>query len=187
MNYNYFADKCDKIRVLDFIFNQTDLQIFDLGSKFGEEICQYQNLAEITSKFDLERGDKFAVTFQMYSPSFKGKVELRKIDLDPKHSHGQSFRYSVVGLGLIQLYFGGLKKNELYQSHIGHLTEKKALQLEHSDILEYKTNQWDWRVIEQTSRKLKYHIHNKLSIRKLGSLGIMEGADQLTKKGVTFR
>ena len=30
MNYNFFATSPDKIRVLDFIFTQTDLQVFDL-------------------------------------------------------------------------------------------------------------------------------------------------------------
>jgi|SRR5882724_10748976 len=84
MTCDFFADKGDKIKVLDFIFNETDLLIYDLGSLYGQEICGYKSVSEISSKFDLINGDKFAVTFQLWSPRHKGIPIFRKIDLDPK-------------------------------------------------------------------------------------------------------
>jgi hypothetical protein len=187
MTYDFFADKADKLKILDYIFNETDLQVYDLGSPYGQEICEYKSIEEISSKFDLDNGDKFAVTFQLWSPRHKGKPLFRKIDLDPKRCNGHTFRYSTDGWGLIQLYFGGLKNNELNQSHFGHFNESGALKNESSTALNGKVNDWDWSEIQATSRKLKYQIHNKLATRKIGSFGVLAGADILEKQGIIFR
>lgn len=187
MNYNFFADKQDKLEILDFIFKDTDLHVYDLGSPYGQEICQYKTVDEISSKFDLDNGDKFAVTFQLWTPRHKGKLLFRKIDLDPKHCNGHTFRYSTDGWGLIQLYFGGLKNNELNQSHIGHFNEKGALKWADTNNVNGLVSSWDWKEIQATSRKLKHQIHNKLATRKIGSLGVLSGADKLETKGIKLR
>src|SRR4051812_29423219 len=106
MNYDFFADKDDKIAVLDFIFSETDLHVYDLGSPYGEPICKYNSVEDIASKFDLENGSQF---FQLWSPRHEGKVIFRRVILDPKHCDGYDFRFSTEGCGLIQLYFHGLK------------------------------------------------------------------------------
>jgi len=186
MNYNFFANKADKLKILDLIFNNTDLQIYDLGSPYGQEICQYKSINEISSKFDLEI-DEFGTTFQLWTPRHKGKPIFRKIDLDPKRCKGHKFRYSTDGLGLIQLYFGGLKNNELRHSHIGHFNEKEALKQEDFHITNELVSSWDWKEIQATSRKLKYEIHNKLATRKIGSFGLLSGADQLEAQGLKLR
>lgn len=188
MNYNFFASKVDKLEILDFIFKETDLHVYDLASSYEQTICQYKNIDEISSKFDLDKGDKFAAAFQLWSPRHKGKPIFRKIDLDPKRCNGHTFRYSTEGWGLIQLYFGGIKNNELYQSHIGHFNEKVALKWEETNNdVNGLVNMWDWKEIQATSRKLKYQIHNKLAIRKMGSFGILSGADKLEKQGIKLR
>ena len=69
MTYDFFASKADKIEVLDFIFSSTSLQIYDLGSAHDQEIVQYKSTGEIVEKFDLENGNKFAVTFNCWSPT----------------------------------------------------------------------------------------------------------------------
>ena len=184
MTYNFFADKADKLVILDFIFKETDLHIYDFGSPYGQEICEYKNIDEIDSKFDLSNGDKFAVSFQLWAPRHKGKPLFRKVNLDPKHCDGYTFRYSTDGWGLIQLYFGGLKNNALNQSHIGHFNEMGALKNESTSSFNGKVNDWNWAEIQATARKLKYQIHNKLAIRKIGSLGVLSGADNLEKKGI---
>jgi hypothetical protein len=187
MTYDFFADRADKIEILDFILNETDLHVYDLGSPYGQEICQYKTVGEISSKFDLDNGGKFAVTFQLWTPRHKGKPLFRKIGLDPKHCNEHSFRYSTDGWGLIQLYFGGLKNNELNQSHIGHFNEREALKNESLTTFNGKVNDWDWAEIQATSRKLKYQIHNKLATRKNGSFGVLTGANNLVKQGIILR
>jgi hypothetical protein len=187
MTYDFFADKADKLDILEFIFKDTDLHVYDLSSAYGQEICQYKTVDEVSSKFDLDNGDKFAVTFQLWSPRHKGKPLFRKIDLDPKRCNGHTFRYSTEGWGLIQLYFGGLKNNELKHSHIGHFNEKGALKWDETNNVNGLVSSWDWTEIQATSRKLKYQIHNKLATRKIGSFGVLSGADKLEKQGIKLR
>jgi hypothetical protein len=187
MTYDFFADKDDKIQLLDFIFTQTDLQVFDSYSPGGQEIVEYKSTADIVAAFDLKSGGQFAITFQLWTPRFKGDLVFRKIDLNPKYSSGDTFRYATNGWGLIQLYFGGLKDNELYRSHIGHQSEKGALRWEgtHHDMGMVK--KWDWKAVEEMGRKLKYQIHNKMAKRKIGSSGVLEWADKLSEQGIKFR
>jgi hypothetical protein len=83
MTYEFYADKTDKLSVLDFIFNQTDLQVFDLASPYGQKIGQYKSCEEISAKFDLINGDKVAITFQLWTPRHKGEPVFRKVSLDP--------------------------------------------------------------------------------------------------------
>ncbi|UYN87567.1 MAG: hypothetical protein KIT51_05000 [Cyclobacteriaceae bacterium] len=186
MTYDFYADKSDKIEILNFIFRETDLQIFDCDSAFGQEINEYKTTDDINLKFDLESGGQFATTFQLWTPRFKGDLNFRKVDLDPKHCNGHTFRYSTDGWGLIQLYFGGLKNNELNRSHIGHQSEKRALTWETNNKEMGRVNKWDWKEVEQTGRKLKYQI-NKMAVRKINTFGVLIGADKLEGQGIKFR
>lgn len=186
MTYNFFADKADKLKVLEFIFKNTDLLVYDLSSAYGQDISQYKTIDEISSKFDLEI-DEFGTTFQLWTPRHKGKPIFRKIDLDPKHCNGHTFRYSTEGWGLIQLFFGGMKNNELKHSHIGHFNENGALKWEDTNKINGLVNSWDWTEIQVSSRKLKYQIHNKLATTKIGSLGVLQGAEKLEMQGIKLR
>jgi len=186
MTYDFFADKTDKIKILDFIFSGTDLKIYDHSSPYGQEICEYKNVDEVISKFDLDNGSNFGIGFQLWTPRHKGQPLFRKIDLDPKRCNGHTFRYSTEGWGLIQLSFGGLKNNELNQSHIGHFSEKEALKWEEINTFNGQAKSWDWTEIQKTSRQLKLQIH-KTATKSIGSFDVLEGAEQLQKIGITFR
>ena len=99
MTYDFFADKDDKIQILNFIFNKTDLQLFDSDSPYGQEIVEYKTTADIVSKFDLKSGGQFATKFQLWTKRFKGDLMFRKVELNPKHCDGHTFRYSTSGWG----------------------------------------------------------------------------------------
>lgn len=164
MTYDFFADESDKIKILEFIFNQTDLQVFDLYSELGQNICKYENIEDITSKFDLKNGANPTLNFNLWSPKHGGQIVFRKVKLDPKYCNGHTFRYATEGWGLIQLYFGGLKNNQLTKSHIGHFNEKGALKWASMGDFKGKVSDWDWKAIQVTSRKLKYHIQHKMGL-----------------------
>ncbi|MBS1664016.1 MAG: hypothetical protein JST68_23425 [Bacteroidetes bacterium] len=184
MTYDFFADKQDKIEILNFIFTQTSLEVFDLSSPPGQEINQYRSASEIESRFDLENGSSYAITLNCWAPEFGGKVLIRKVELNPKYCKGHTFRYTSEGWGMMQLYFGGIKDNALFHSHIGHFNEKGAQKWESVNRVNGAVNAWNWKNIEQTSRKLKYQIHNKMATLKIGSWGVLKGAEQLKASGV---
>jgi hypothetical protein len=183
MTYDFFASKSDKINLLDFIFRETDLKIYDLASPYGQEISEYKTTDEIAIKFDLVNGGQSAATFQLWTPRFGGDIFFRKVDLNPKYCNGHTFRYSTDGWGLIQLYFGGQKDNFLFHSYIGHFNEKGALKWQETNQLNGSVDKWNWKIIEQTSRTLRNQIDSKLVTRKIGSYRILQGADILNNTG----
>ena len=183
MTYDFFATKSDKINLLDFIFRETDLKIYDLASSYGQEISEYKTTDEIATKFDLENEGHLSPTFQLWTQRFGGDIFFRKVDLNPKYCNGHTFRYSTDGWGLIQLYFGGHKDNVLFHSHIGHFNEKGALKWQDTNKVIDNVDKWNWKIIEQTSRQLKNQIHNKLAAKKIGRYGVLQGADLLSNSG----
>ena len=186
MNYNFLASYDDKICIFDFLFENTDLQIFDLSSEYSQKVCQYRSTAEIISKFDLENGGQFAVTLQLWSPRCGGEVVFRKINLNPNYCEGHTFRYATSGWGLIQLYLGGYQKNSLYHSHIGHFNERGALGRADNDEVLVDVRRWNWKEVASASGRLKRQIH-KMSVGKFNSVDVLPGADILGKAGVKFR
>ncbi|WP_121355703.1 hypothetical protein [Flavisolibacter nicotianae] len=187
MTYDFYADQSDKLSILNYIFNETDLQVYDLASLYGQQIRHYKSSDEIAAKFDLINGDKFAVAFQLWTPRHGSKPIIRKVDLDPKHCNGHTFRYSTDGLGMIQLYFGGVKNGTLSLSHIGHFSEKDAAKWEETNKLNGSIEDWDWKEVQATSKKLKQYVRSKLAVQKLGILDILPGASRLQELGIKLR
>lgn len=192
MTYDFFADSSDKIEILNFIFNETDLQIFDLASVYEQEIARYRIIDDITSKFDLRKGGSPKITFQLWSPRFKAAPNFRKVILDPKFCNGHTYRFATEGWGLIQLYFGGVieinyggeLQTRLHKSHLGHFNHQGALAREDFNLEYGKVDQWDWMEIKKTSSQLKNYLHNKLAVKKKGTFGILKGAETLERSGV---
>lgn len=99
MTYNFYASKSDKLQLLDYIFKETDLRVFDSDSAYGEKVREYKSSEEIEQSFDLENGQSFAATFQLWSPSFLGQILFEKVMLNPKYCKGHTFRYKTTGWG----------------------------------------------------------------------------------------
>ena len=187
MRYDFYADKTDKLDVLDFVFNETDLEVFDLSSPYGENICQYKSSEELVAKFSLASEDKVAVYFQLWSPRHRGKPVFSKVSLDPRRCNGHTFRYATGGWGMIQLYFGSVKHGILSLSHIGHFSQKDAAKREGVNKAFGSINDWKWDEVQTTSKRLKQHIRNKLAVAKLGTLDILPKAAKLQEQGIELR
>lgn len=183
MTYDFYAIKQDQIDLLDFILTETKLQIIDHYSAYDEEVLRYTSATDITAKFDLYNGGSFGSNFALWSPEFKGQPVFEKINLDPKRCKGHTFRYSTMGWGLIRLYLGQIKGNVLSKSHIGHFNEKGAIGHELPNSIMGPASVWNWEKINKASRKLKYHIHNKMAVKKTGTYGILKNAEILEQQG----
>lgn len=186
MNYNFLATTADKIQALEFIFENTDLQVFDSYSKYSQKICQYKSPHEIESKFDLENGGQYATTLQLWSPRFGEKVSFRKINLNPEDCEGHTFRYATDGWGLIQLHLGGYGKDCLYHSNICHFNKRGALGRADNNKTLFEVKSWNCKEIVSTSGQLKRQIH-KLTVGKFDGIDVLPGADALSKTGVELR
>jgi hypothetical protein len=181
MNYDFYADKNDAADVLNFIFSETDLILYQLDSVFGKEINHYKSTDQVMSAFNFTSWKEPSPSFQLWSPRFEGDLVIRKVDLDPKYCKGHTFRYSTEGWGLIQLYFGVQSNDKIQFSHLGHQSEKRALAWEDTCKNLGPVQKWNWTEVESAARKIKNHIHGKLAVRKEKGYGILKGADSLVK------
>ena len=188
MNYNFYASKTDKVALLNYLFAETDLRVYDLASEPGQEVCEYTSADDIIDKFESRYDGIFSPTFQLWAPRFGSTAQFRRIELNPDSCGGHTFRYQTQGWGLIQLYFGREWKRELEYSHIGCFAEKNARLREAYDSLSLgKADEWDWEEINTVARKLKYLLHNKWAVDKIGSVGVLEGAAACEQEGYLLR
>lgn len=91
------------------------------------------------------------------------------------------------GWGLIQLYLHGVAGNRLKPSHIGHFNRAGASKWETANKVYGNVDSWDWGAIQKTSNHLKYLLHKKLSVKTIGSYGVLPGAAKLEENGVLLR
>ena len=179
MNYQFFAGKDDKFEVLKYIFEETELKVFDSYSIPEEEIVEYKSVSEIISKFS---DDNQIMVFVLWNEKFEGKIIHRRIELNPKHCNGKTYRYSIGGWGLIQIGFGRLNKQNLSKSTISHFNEIRAKK----EQMNGEADIWNWKEILKASNKLKYQIHNKMAVEKIGSFGVLKKAKELSDSGFKF-
>lgn len=184
MNFDFFADEPDKLAILELIFNETGFKIYDHYSLPGQSVLEYKTITDISSKFDLKNENPGQVTFQLWSPDFKALPIFRRVELNPRHCKGHTFRYATNGWGLVQLYLGGIKNNQLKHSHIGHFEQKGALIREAGLRDQGKVNDWDWAEIQKASRKLKYLLNKNLVVNKIGSFAVLKGAHLLQQQHI---
>ncbi|KUG08179.1 hypothetical protein [Solirubrum puertoriconensis] len=187
MNYNFFASKTDKLALLDYLFTETDLRLYELSSAFGTEVKAYISTTAVVADYDLKYGSQYAACFKLWSPRFGATPNFRRIELNPQSCQGHTFRYATEGWGLIQLYFGGQQNGVLAQSQLGHFNEKGALAREDT----YRSRlglvaAWNWPEINATSHKLKHLLHSKRAVEKIGSIGILPGAAKLAQQGIVL-
>jgi hypothetical protein len=181
MTYDFYANENDIAKILDYIFSETDLILYELASKYGNEIKFYRETAEVLKNNSFSFSSELSKEFQLWTPRFNGDLVIQKIELNPKYCKGHSFRYSTEGWGLIQLYFGVRKNDKLPLSHLGHQSEKRALLWQDTNKNLGEVNKWNWKEVESTAKKIKYHIHNKMAVRKINSYGVLQGADKYVK------
>lgn len=187
MNYHFFASEADKLQLLDFLFQEADLQVFDSYSPYGQGIREYKKTAEVTSAFDLKTGGQFAVSLSLWAPSFLGAVRVEKITLNPKYCKGHTFRYSSAGLGLLHLHLGGEQNSVQRYSNLAHVSQKKAMAINSNLPYAEKASSWNWTEITKAGRQLKYVIHQQMSVDKRGNMGILPGAAERQKRGIILR
>jgi hypothetical protein len=178
MNYDFYADENDIVEILDYIFSETDLILYELSSKYGEDIKSFRATNEVLKQYNFCNSNQTSETFQLWTPRFEGDLVIRKVELNPKYCEGHTFRYSTEGWGLIQLYFGVRKNKKLKFSHIGHQSEKRALLWQDTINNLGEVKKWNWKEVETTSRKLKYQISKKMSVKKINNYEILKGAEK---------
>lgn len=185
MNFDFYSDRSDAIKILEFIFCETDLVLFDLHSDYGQEVDRYESFDDAEQRL-IKDASETSTLFQAWSPRHLGSPRFDQVKLNPQRCDGYTFRYSTLGFGMIQLYFHFPRKVRLSPSHIGHFEERGAY-ARRDFAPQDKVAAWDWFEIRRTSRRLKYHIQKHLAVEKVSDLDsrdILPGALSQFRSGV---
>jgi len=154
-------------------------------SSFSEDIVEFSSSEEVTF-YDgytrlIETGRPLYLT--VWPVNASEAVQMKHIDLDPKKCDGHTFRYTVVGWGLVQLYFRGKTQKGLESSHTNHNSEARAKKWAATYLDELGSpEQWNWSEVTRVSSKLNRYIR-KCAVRKIGARPILRHADDILKHG----
>jgi hypothetical protein len=119
-----------------------------------------------------------AVYLQLWSQAAMKSPIIRRIDLKV---HGHSFRYSVEGAGLMQLYLDGVKDGIIHHTHFGCWSEAGAKQ---RSI--HPTADCDWRALAKVSGQIQRHVRQKLAVAKLHGRPVLRHAFDSVSHGSRF-
>lgn len=173
----------DDIRgLVHFIFEDTDLRIFESYSQYDAELREFRSFDELSAAFSLgsdAHGHGHAVLLQLWSPSVMPRVEFERIALKVA---GHSFRYCISGVGLIQLYFGGEHEGIITDSHYGHWSEAGARQRAAGDV-----DAVDWSALSRLSGRIQRHIRSRMAVAKVRGRPILPAAFAALQRGLGLR
>ena len=182
-NCDFFAVESDQRAVLAFLFGETDARVFESYSEFGAPLREFKSVEEVAGAFTLgtdAHGNGHAVLLQLWSPSVMSSLDIERVNLDPQHCDGHTYRHRIGGAGLIQLYFGGVKDKVITMSHLGHQSQTRASAWGVSGGV-------DWEALTKLSSKIRYHIARRLGKVKVPGRPVLEGALDLVKAGYAMK
>ena len=109
------------------------------------------------------------------------KHMVSRIALDPSKCDGHTFRYTLDGGGVMQLYFGGVhRSNVLTRSHFGHQSEPRARAWSVASGV-------DWIAQKKLSNRIQYHLRRRLAVARAGSCAVLLQAYELAQVGYALK
>ncbi len=107
------------------------------------------------------------------------KPDIVRIDLIPEKCGGATFRYSIEGHGLMQLYLGGVCGQVITKSNFAHSSSLWAEREGLEGI--------DWEAYKKISNRIQYHIRKRLAVGKVPSIPVLPEAIRLAKAGYALK
>ncbi len=182
-NVGFFAAEADERAVLDFLFSSTDARVFESYSRPDAELREFLSTDDLAVAFPLgsdPHGNGNAILLQLWSPAVMRELSIRRFKLDPVHCDGHTFRHSIEGGGLMQLYFGGTCDRVLTRSHFGHQSQARAKAWE----VDVGVN---WEALKTLSNRIQYHIRKRLAAGRAGSAPVLPEAIKLARAGFALK
>lgn len=171
-NCDWYGTTNDHRIVLEYVFKQVDLSVWELSSENGalrRFHCVDDVLGEFDRPYPVGGKERDAIYLQMYveGSCVRGFVSRKR--------NGREF---ADGLGMIQLY---LQRPSRMPSHTNHNSKKRAENWDHLGD-EDSADDWDFELVTRTSSRLNRFIR-KCGEEKLGSRVLLPGAAALWHAG----
>jgi hypothetical protein len=182
-NLDFFAAEADLRAVLDFLFSSTDVRVFESYSEYDAELREFRSADELAATFPLgtdPHGNGSAALLILWSPSVMRNLSIRRFALNPAACNGHTFRHSIEGGALIQLYIGGVCERVVTRSHYGHQSQVRARAWEVDDGV-------NWEALKTLSNRIQYHIRKRLAVGKAASMPVLPQAMELAQSGYALK
>ncbi len=186
---DFFAATTDSIQILDFIFSQPGVTLFEMYSQHDQELREFSTTQGLLDCYEIgmdEYGTGRHHTFQLWSPLVMPRPNPKRISLTPGAVKGHTFRYAVYGYGLMQLYLGGRYGDGITLSYFGHDTELRARISADRDRDQAQMDQIDWREFNKLSGKIQRLLRKKLSPAQASSYLVLTEAHRMYQQGFSL-
>jgi hypothetical protein len=180
---DFFAVREDILDILGFLYAETDFRVFELASRFGQELREFRSAEEVERIFPIGldvHGQGFGSTFHLWSPAVMHRLDIQRVALDPRRCEGHTHRYELAGGALVQLYLGGVHGRVITKSHYGHNSRERAEKWGVS-------GEADWGALAKLSSKVQYHIRKRLAVDRVPGRPILAGAHRLWIEGYDLK
>ena len=177
---DFYATEYDFRSILEFVFEETDIRVFDAYSRIDKEIREFRDLNQLLESDHLVKNHgRFFL--RGWSSSVVKEQRVKRIRLEP--STGK-FRYSVEGPAVIQFLQGSIREdldNALYWSTISHWNEAGAYQ--RAACSDSELDSVDWKMLRRISGRIQRHVRSKLAVAKVDSRPVLENAHDFLRSG----
>ena len=171
-NCDWYGTLEDHRIVLEYVFKQVDLSVWELSSENGA-LRRFHSVDDVMSEFDrpypVGGTERDTVHLQLY---VEGSCERGFV---PRKKNGREF---ADGFGMIQLY---LRRPNREPSHTNHNSKKRAENWDHLNGKD-SADDWDFGLVTQSSSRLNRFIR-KCGHQKIGSRVLLPGATALSNVG----
>jgi hypothetical protein len=182
-NLDFFAAELDHRAVLDFLFSETDVRVFESNSEPDSELREFNTTNDIAGAFPLgtdPHGNGSMALLQLWSPSVMRDLHIVRVALRPERCKGHTFRYRIDGGGLMSLYLGGVCGDVVTRSHFGHQSERRA-------IVWGVDNGVNWQGLKTLSGRIQQRIRRRLAVAKARSCPVLPQALELARLGYVLK
>jgi hypothetical protein len=171
---NFYALGDDARQLLEFLYLETDVVVYELGSRPNCDLRRFDSVAEVAKAYEL--GGYRTVHLKLWSPSVMAPPVIERIQVTKVPE--PYFRYDVRGVGLIQLYLDGMREGAIHYSHFGHWNEAGAKQRSTCPA-----SDCNWPALRKLSGKIRRHIRGKLAAAKLRACPVLHQAFAMLQQG----
>jgi hypothetical protein len=171
--------------ILRYGMEDLALELHEAYSMTNEPLRRFASAGEAIEALDLGvdrwgRGE--STQLALWSPRLGPKhVERRELELE-----GNPTREELGGWGIIHVFLGGIHEGAITPSRYALNSEKRALAWESAYADRFgAVEAWDWRELEAVSRRLRYHVSERLAAGKTRPPVhyVLRHADRLTAAG----
>jgi hypothetical protein len=182
-NLDFFATRADHEAVVRFLFDSTDVRVFESYSESDRDLREFRSFDDLAASYDVgadPHGHGTAVLLQLWSPSVEPGPNIVRFALDPRRCGGHTFRHKIEGWGLIQFYLGGLHGRVITKSHYGHNSEARARKWGHDEGV-------DWAALTRLSNKIQYHVRRRLAVARVPGRPVLTEAYDYARAGYALK